>query len=79
MWNIIVEASGESFERMLAYFAEASARIAKAKSFKDYPFGSSLGSSNGSFSVTLNSPVEARIKALRDEANALEAELSRPL
>ena len=78
-WHLTIEISGNSYEALKSAADICSQRIKETKSFKelsDLNQGHTDSSGMGwSFHTKCTSPVAARIKALREEADKLEHEL----
>lgn len=77
-WTMNIELYSGSFEGLQSTAKQILEQVSKAKSFRDFPRGGGGGSGGGigsGYNVTLKSPVEARIAALRREADDLEAGL----
>lgn len=77
-FKMTVELTATSFPSLMGIARQVFGEILAAKSIKNIPRSGGGGSSSGhsiSFSVTLITPVEARIAELRREADELEAGL----
>lgn len=78
-WTLKIELYSGSFEGVKAIAKQTLDRIVSAKSFKELPMGGGGGCGGdpigSGFSVVCHSPAEARIVALREEADALEKTL----
>lgn len=83
-WSMTIVIGGDSFASMKATALQVLKEIEKAETFKQLPTdaawtaGFNGAGPSGNYSVTTKSPVEDRIKHLREEADALERDLQKP-
>lgn len=81
-WKLTLNIWGNSYKGMRISAIECLRRIEKSTSFTDLEFlnmgHTDSGGNEWGYNGTATSPVEARIVALREEADRLEADIRRP-
>ena len=77
-WRMTINLSADSFEGLRSIADYVFTGIKNAKTLKELPSaggGGGVGGQDCSYSVITASPIEVKIKQLRDEADKLEKQL----